>query len=193
MKKLKVKAIVSIGMLSSISYIMMLLNFPIPPFPNFLLVDFSDIPALIAALIFGPLAGVLVELIKNFLNYFTVGSATGVPVGQIANFIAGILFILPTYYLYKKLKSRKGMTFALIVGSLSMGISMSVLNYFVFLPAYTFFLNSPAMSTTEMRQLIVTAILPFNILKGLMMSTIIFLIFIRMQSWIDKQIVMKSI
>jgi riboflavin transporter FmnP len=193
MKKLKVNAIVSIGMLSSISYIMMLLNFPIPPFPNFLLVDFSDVPALIAALIFGPMAGILVEFIKNVLNYFTVGSATGVPVGQLANFIAGILFILPTYYLYNKLKTRKGMTFALILGSLTMGIFMSVLNYFIILSAYTFFLNSPAMSSTEMRQLIVSAILPFNILKGLIMSTIIFLVFIRMQSWIDKQNVIKSI
>ena len=37
-------------MLSSIAYILMLLNFPIPPFPNFLKIDFSDIPALIGAL-----------------------------------------------------------------------------------------------------------------------------------------------
>ncbi len=187
MKKLKVKAIVSIAMLSSISFILMLFNFPIPIFPNFLLVDFSDIPALIAALIFGPLAGILVEFIKNVLNYFTVGSATGVPVGHAANFIAGILFVLPTYYLYKKLKTRKGMVFSLIVGSITMGFVMSVLNYYVILPAYTLFLNSPAMTAPAMRQLIVTAILPFNIVKGVIMSAVFFLLFTRMNRWISLQ------
>ena len=53
-KKMSVKAIVSIGMLSSIAYLLMLINFPLPPFPNFLFIDFSDIPALIAAIILGP-------------------------------------------------------------------------------------------------------------------------------------------
>ncbi len=85
----------------------MLLNFPIPPFPNFLKIDFSDIPALIGTLIFGPIAGVLIELIKNILDYFMTGSETGVPVGHFANFISGLMFILPTYYIYNKIKDEK--------------------------------------------------------------------------------------
>lgn len=186
MKNLKVRAIVSIAMLGSISAILMLFNFPIPLFPNFLLIDFSDIPALIAALVFGPLAGVLVEFIKNALNYLTVGSATGVPVGQMSNFLAGIFFIIPTYYLYKKLTTRKGMSLALVVGSVTMGLIMSILNYYVILPAYTMFLNSPAMSASATRQLIVTAILPFNIIKGIVMSAVFFVLFTRMHRWIIK-------
>ncbi|WP_442595868.1 ECF transporter S component [Neobacillus sp. D3-1R] len=192
MKKLNVKALVSIGMLSSISYLLMLLNFPLPLLPSFLLIDFSDIPALIAALIFGPVAGILVELIKNILNYFMTGSATGVPVGHIANFVAGILYILPTYYVYNKLKTKKGMTFGLIFGTIAMAVVMSVLNYFIILPAYTYFLHFPAMSTPEMRTLIVTGILPFNILKGLFMSIVFFLIFTRLNTWITRQTSFKS-
>ena len=130
MKKMKVKALVSIAMLSSIAYILMLLNFPIPPFPNFLKIDFSDIPALIGALIFGPMAGVLIELFKNILDYFMTGSETGVPIGHFANFISGLLFILPTYYLYNKLKTKNGMTFALVVGTCLMAVIMSVLKLF---------------------------------------------------------------
>jgi riboflavin transporter FmnP len=187
MKHSKVKVIVSIAMLSSIAAVLMLLNFPVPPFPNFLLVDFSDIPALIAALIMGPVAGILVELLKNILNYFSVGSPTGVPVGQISNFIAGVVFILPIYYLYQKLKTRKGMVVSLIAGSITMAVIMSVLNYYLILPAYTWFLHSPAMSSAQTRKLIVTAILPFNILKGLIMSVIFFLLFTRMKPWLSKQ------
>ncbi|MBT2677671.1 ECF transporter S component [Bacillus sp. ISL-35] len=192
MKKFSVKAMVSIGMLSSISYVLMLLNFPLPPFPKFLMVDFSDIPALIAALIFGPAAGILVELIKNILDYFMTGSETGVPVGHAANFAAGVLFILPTYYLYQRVKTKKGMTFALVAGTVSMAILMSVLNYYVFLPAYTLFLNMPAMSGPETKQFIVAGILPFNFVKGLMMSIVFMLMFTRMKTWIERQQNYKS-
>ncbi|MDQ0197459.1 ECF transporter S component [Neobacillus ginsengisoli] len=186
-KKMKVKAIVSIGMLSSIAYLLMLLNFPLPPFPNFLFIDFSDIPPLIAALIFGPVAGILVEFFKNVLNYLMTGSQTGIPVGHIANFLAGILFILPTYYLYNRLKTRKAMTVALIVGTLTMAVMMSILNYFFILPAYTALLKFP-----DMRNLVVPAILPFNIVKGVIMSFIFMLLFIRMQAWINKFSIIKN-
>ncbi|MDP4170185.1 MAG: ECF transporter S component [Bacillota bacterium] len=193
MKEMKVKAIVTIGMLSSIAYVLMLLNFPLPPFPSFLMIDFSDIPALIGALIFGPVAGMLVELFKNILDYFMKGSATGVPVGHIANFLAGVLFILPTYYLYKLLKTKKGMTLSLFIGTVTMALLMSVLNYFIILPAYTFFLHAPAMTAPQTRQLVMTAILPFNFVKGLIMSAIFMLLFTRMQTWINKQTTIKGI
>ncbi|PLS02091.1 ECF transporter S component [Neobacillus cucumis] len=180
-KRLNVRAYVSIGMLSSIAYLLMLLNFPLPFFPNFLFVDFSDIPALIAALVFGPLAGILVEFLKNVLNYIATGSQTGVPVGHIANFIAGIVFVLPTLFVYNRLKTRKGMTLALVAGTAIMAVVMSILNYVVILPAYTLLMGFP-----DMRNLVVPAILPFNILKGVMMSIIFMLLFIRMQAWINK-------
>lgn len=61
-----------------------------------------------AALIFGPMAGILVEFIKNLLDLVMTGTLTAVPVGHIANFIAGILFVLPTYYVFKKINSKKG-------------------------------------------------------------------------------------
>ncbi|MDR4948439.1 ECF transporter S component [Neobacillus cucumis] len=182
-KRLNVKAYVSIGMLSSIAYLLMLLNFPLPLFPNFLFVDFSDLPALFAALIFGPLAGILVEFIKNVLNYIATGSQTGIPVGHIANFIAGIVFVLPTYFVYNKLKTRKGMTIALVAGTIIMAVVMSALNYIAILPAYTLLMGFP-----DMRNLVVPAILPFNILKGVMMSVIFMLLFMRLQVWMNKNL-----
>src|SRR4051794_31503954 len=186
-KKLNVRAYVSIGMLSSIAYLLMLLNFPLPIFPNFLFVDFSDIPALIATLVFGPLAGILVEFFKNVLNYLATGSQTGVPVGHIANFVAGIVFVLPTLFVYNRLKTRKGMTIALVAGTVIMAVVMSILNYILILPAYTLLMGFP-----DMRNLVVPAILPFNILKGIIMSVIFMLLFIRMQAWINKFSVIKG-
>lgn len=186
-KNTKVKTMVTIGMLSSIAYLLMLLNFPLPPFQGFLLIDFSDIPALIAALLLGPIAGILVEFFKNVLNYIATGSQTGIPVGHIANFLAGILFILPTYYVYNKIKTRKGMTLALILGTTTMAVMMSVLNYFFILPAYTALLHYP-----DLRNYVVPGILPFNIIKGVIMSFVFMLLFTRMQAWINKFSTIKS-
>jgi riboflavin transporter len=187
LKKNNVRKLVSIAMLSSIAYILMFLNFPVPPFPAFLKIDFSDLPALIGAIIFGPMAGVLIELMKNVLDYFIKGSETGVPVGHIANFLAGLLYILPIYYVYNKVKSKKGMTVALVLGSFVMAVVMSILNYLVILPAYTFFLGMPAMSGPEVRQYIVAGILPFNLIKGIAMSVLFMLLFTRMGTWMNKQ------
>lgn len=187
MKRFNVKALVSIGMLSSIGFVLMLLNFPLPPFPKFLMVDFSDIPALIAALIFGPAAGILVELFKNILDYFLTSSDTGIPIGHLSNFVAGVLFIVPTYYIYEKLKTKKGLTFALITGTVIMAVVMSILNYFIVLPAYILFMGFPAMSGEEIRQMVVAGILPFNMVKGFIISFVFLLLFSRMGAWIGKQ------
>ena len=102
MKRNRLRVMVAVAMLSSIAYVLMLLNFPIPPFPAFLKIDFSDLPALIGALVFGPMAGIMIELLKNVLDYFMTGSETGIPVGHFANFMSGIIFILPTYYVIIK-------------------------------------------------------------------------------------------
>ncbi|AGT32081.1 riboflavin transporter FmnP [Geobacillus genomosp. 3] len=187
MKRVPIRVFAGIGVLGAMAYVLMMLNFPLPPFPNFLLVDFSDVPALVAALLYGPLAGVAVEFLKNVLNYVFVGSATGVPIGQIANFTAGVAFLLPVSYVYRKAGSKKGMLLGLAAGTAAMALVMSVLNYYVFLPAYTLFLGAPAMSAPEIKELVISAILPFNVVKGAIMAIVFQLLFVRLGSWLAKQ------
>jgi len=186
MKKNNVRVFTAVGLLSALAYLLMLLNFPIPPFPGFLMIDFSDIPALIAAVVFGPVAGITVEFLKNVINFIMTGSPTGVPVGHLANFAAGVSFILPISYVYQRFQSKKAMPIAIFAGIVSMALIMSVLNYFVILPAYTLFLGSPAMSGPEMRQMIAAGILPFNFVKGLVVGAVFYAIFVRLQGWTKK-------
>ncbi|MEL3960722.1 ECF transporter S component [Lysinibacillus endophyticus] len=183
-QKLKLRSFVTIAMLSSISFILMLLNFPLPWFPVFLQIDFSDVPALIAAITMGPLAGILVELFKNILDWIFSGAPTGVPVGHMANFVTGILFILPVYYIYKKLPTIKGLTFGLVVGTITMSVGMSLLNYVAFLPMYSYFLG---WGSFDMKETIVLGILPFNIVKGIMLLVIVIVLFRTMRVWIENQ------
>lgn len=187
MKNNKLKIMIAVGMLSSISFILMLLNFPLPALPSFLKVDFSDVPALIAAITMGPLAGILVAFFKNVLYWMFSGSPTGVPVGEIANFATSILFMLPVYAIYRKVSTTKGLTLGLSTGVLTMAIGMSVLNYLIFLPMYTYFLNMPAISGPALRDTIILGILPFNLIKGILLAAVVLVLFKSMKTWIDKQ------
>ncbi|MET3575111.1 ECF transporter S component [Bhargavaea ullalensis] len=187
MKKNRLRSMIAIAMLSSISFVLMLFNFPLPPFPAFLKVDFSEVPAIIAAITMGPVAGILVELFKNILDWLFAGSPTGVPVGHMANFTTGVLFIMPVWWVYHRLSNTKGMTTGLIIGTLSMAVGMSLLNYVLFLPLYTKFMNFPVLSGGELYSMVVLGILPFNILKGIILAAIVLLLFRSMQTWITKQ------
>lgn len=187
MKNNKLRVMIAVAMLSSISFVLMLFNFPLPALPPFLKVDFSDVPALIAAITMGPVAGILVALFKNVLYWIFSGSPTGVPVGELANFATSILFMLPVYAIYRKVSNTKGLAIGLVVGILAMAIGMSVLNYAVFLPMYTYFLNMPALTGSALRDTIVLGILPFNLIKGLLLSAIIIVLFKTMKTWLDKQ------
>lgn len=187
MSNKKLRRMILIAILGSISTVLMQFNFPLPALPAFLKVDFSEIPAVLAIMTMGPVAGIVVELLKNVLYWFLSGSPTGVPVGEIANFTTGVLFIMPIYLIFKKIRNSKGLTAGLIAGTVSMAIGMSALNYFVFLPMYVYFLNMPAYTGEAMFNVIVLGILPFNLIKGIILMVISLLLYKSMSKWIDQQ------
>lgn len=187
MNNKKLRRMILIAILGSISTVLMQLNFPLPALPAFLKVDFSEIPAVLAIMTMGPVAGIAVELLKNVLHWFLSGSPTGVPVGEIANFVTGVLFIMPIYLIFKQVRNAKGLTAGLITGTVVMAVGMSALNYFVFLPMYTYFLNMPAYTGDALFNVIVLGILPFNVIKGIMLMVISLLLYKSMSKWIDKQ------
>ncbi|MFY4775943.1 ECF transporter S component [Metabacillus sp. RGM 3146] len=186
MRVSKTRKQVVVGVLSSIAYLLMMLEIPYPG-PLLLKIDFSDIPAIIAAIVFGPVAGIVVEGIKNLLHYMIQGSGTGVPVGECANFISGLLFILPVSWIYKKTTSTKGVASGLVIGTLCMTVLMGILNYFVFIPAYTLFFHAPATTSQQMIQTIVAFILPFNMVKGVLITTVFLLLYAKLKTWLSRQ------
>ena len=181
---MKLRSYVTIGMLSSIAFVLMLIKFPLPGFPVFLQIDFSDVPPLIAAITMGPIAGITVEFFKNLLDWIFSGTPTGIPVGHMANFATGVLFILPVYYIYKKFTSLKGLAFGLVVGTVTMSVGMSILNYIAFLPMYTYLLG---WGTFDMKETIILGILPFNVIKGILLMFVALVLFRTMKTWIENQ------
>lgn len=182
----KLMKVIVIALLGTISLLLFFLNFPLPLLPAFLKIDFSDVPALMASFIFSPVAGVLVVAIKNLL-YLAVSGASD-PIGVLANFIAGIMFVVPVSMLYHKFKGVKSIVSGLVTGTIVMAVGMSVLNYFVFLPAYAWFMGWEDMSNTAIKWGIVSAgILPFNIIKGIIVGLLFVPLFLKLRVWIEEK------
>lgn len=173
------------AVLASAAIILMLMDFPIVFMPGFLKMDLSEIPAIIGAFSMGPLAGFWVMLLKNLLH-LTNSQTAGI--GELANFLVGSALVLTSGFIYRRHKSRKGAILALAFGTLAMTLSAAALNYWVLLPLYQAVLNFPGEAVVRMghavnpyiidlKSFIVFAIIPFNILKGLLVSLITILIY----------------
>ncbi len=186
MKMSKTKNLVLIGMLTAIALILTFIAFPIFPNASFLKMDFSEIPALLAALASGPVIGVIVELLKNVLHFFLQGSETGIPIGEIANFTAGVLFILPIYWLYRRFQTTAGLIVACVVGTVCMTAFMAILNYYYFLPLYAEFLELDPNHFGEMMKYMIATIIPFNLLKGALDSILVCILLPKMKVILSK-------
>ena len=186
MRSSKLTKTITFALLGAISMVLMLLNFPLPSLPSYLKIDFSEIPVLIAALLFSPLAGVAVEAIKNLLYLIFTGA--GDPVGVAANFLAGMLFVMPVAYFYHKFKAgKKTLISGLVTGTVAMAVGMSVLNYFIVLPLYSIFLGSPVMSDDAKWVAVTAGILPFNLVKGIVIAIVFVPLFAKLKPWFAKR------
>jgi riboflavin transporter len=173
---------IKISLLGAMAVILMYLEFPIPFFPfPWLKVDLSDIPALIGGLAFGPLAGVIVEAIKNLLILVVKGSETA-GVGQLANFIIGVSLVLPPALIYNKYKSKKSLIIGMIVGLISIEIIGILANVYILLPLF----NMP-MTPEELAKYVTVGLIPFNGIKAVMVSIITFVLHGRLERTVLKK------
>lgn len=186
-ERIGVRGVVQIGMLSAIAIILMQFEVPLPFAPPFYKIDFSEIPVLIGCFVMGPLAGAIVELIKVILNVVISGTTTG-GVGDIANFLIGCAMCVPAGMIYKKSHTRKSALVGMAVGTVFMTVIGCILNAYVLLPVYAKAFEMPidalvAMGTavnhsiTSLSTFVIFAVAPFNLLKGGLVSFIVFLIY----------------
>lgn len=177
------RGITTTALLGAVAAILMFLNFPLPIFPAFVKMDVSDAPALIAAFAMGPAAGVAVELIKNAVN-LTHTSTGGV--GELANFCIGSAFVVPAGLLYRRRKDIRRAVEVLIVGTLTMTAAASVANYFVLIPLYSNFIPMETIigmyraiipCADTLPKIILLSVVPFNLLKGLLVSLLTFALY----------------
>ncbi len=175
------------GMMGALAAVIMLFEFPLPFIaPPFYELDFSEIPVLIGSFMMGPVAGVIIELVKILVKMVIKGTSTAL-VGEFANFTIGCALVVPASIIYRMHKTKKNAIIGMIVGSIFMAIAGIFINAYVMLPFFSQTVMPMekiiAMGTTihpaidNVLTFCVLTVAPFNALKGILVSIVTILIY----------------
>lgn len=173
--------LIKMALLSAIAAVLMQWGIKLPViFPSFLEIDFSEVPAIVAILTINPLAGLVVVVMKNLIKVLLFGSNTGY-VGELANMLISIGYILPLMWYVRNGKDLKTVTKGIVCGIVGIAVVGAVVNYFITIPLYAA-VFMPMETIIEMGHAIIPAInnkltfilysiTPFNVLKGTIVAT----------------------
>ncbi|PTO39042.1 ECF transporter S component [Enterococcus mundtii] len=191
MKNTRVQKMVAVALFAAIGLVLQFFSFPIMPTFSFLKIDFSDIPVLISMFLFGPLAGIVTAFLRSLLHLITTGFSPANLVGDVASFLSTTVFTLPIYYIFQRnrLKKGKNQILGVVTGTLSLTIFMSIANYFVITPLYLIFfgLSADQMLNTTMANYIAIGIVPFNLIKGFLVSVAFLVLHAKLLPWLSRK------
>ena len=178
----KTELLAKIGIFSAVAFALQLIVFF---WVGFLAVEASDVPACLIAFMEGPVAGLLIELVKNLIH-LTITETGGL--GELANFVTSGSFVFTAGLLYKLLKNKqnnqtKSLIIACSVATIVFVISAFLVNLYIFLPLYEF---TKALSFSEKIKLVVFTITPFNLGKGVVLSLISIPMYTKISKYIKK-------
>ena len=185
------KYIAVVAMFSAFGGVLMLLEIPLFFAPGFYKMDLSELPVLLCSFYLGPVAGVLTEFLKVFIKLLLKGTST-MFVGDFANFVVGCTFILPASAIYHAKKSKKSSIVGMVVGTLCMTVVGSLFNALYLIPQFAklFHMELDAIVSmgtavnkhiVSVPTLVLYAVVPFNLLKGIVDSVLTFLLYKRLE------------
>lgn len=170
MNKQNTKKTAVMAMLVALSVVMVaLIHFPIFPAAAFLEYDPADIPILIGAFAYGPVAGVGLTIAASVIQGATVSAQSGL-YGILMHIIATSTLVLVAANIYRIKHTKKGAIVGLVLGTIAMGLVMVIANHFI-TPYFT------GWPTEAVDALLLPIILPFNLLKAGINSFVTFLIY----------------
>ena len=186
-KLLSVRGMVVMAMLSALATVLMLFEIPLWFAPSFYKIDFSEVPILVGAFTLGPVAGIVIEVVKILINLVINGTETAF-VGEFANLILGCAIVVPSAVIYQKYKTKKAAMIGTAVGTLTFVLVGCILNAYLLLPLYAKLYGMPMEnliafgtavnpSIDNLSTFILFAVAPFNLIKGVLVFMITALIY----------------
>ena len=174
-KKLNTRVIAGCGVLIGVAVILQYIEIAIPVMPSFVKLDLSDLPEIIGAFAYGPLAGVIITVLKNVIHL--LASQSGF-VGELSNAILGSTFCLVAGLIYKKEKTKKNAIIGGVAGAIAMALISFPVNLYIIYPMYFTILGYPEVAIIGMYQALNPNVetlsqallwfnVPFTLVKGL--------------------------
>ncbi|MBB1079084.1 ECF transporter S component [Limosilactobacillus sp. STM2_1] len=181
----RIQRLVGIACLSALAFILMFFEFPILPMAPYLKLDFSDVPVLLGGYIYGPVGGVIIALLKCLIHGMVHGFSPAELIGIFSDFLSALAMLLPFCWVWhhQEWSKKKQAITGIILSTVILTTVMSLLNLWVLTPLYMAVWNWK--STLPVAQLVAIGVLPFNIIKGLVVTIVYVIIADRLQSWLD--------
>ena len=181
-KTSRVQWIAKVSIMGALAFILMLFEISLPFAPSFYKLGFDEVIVMLGGFALGPLAGAAIETLKIILNICFQGTDTAF-VGELSNLLIGLSLVIPSAYFYKYHKTLKGALISLVIGVVSMALIGCLANYFIALPAYSYFYGLPMEVIVGMGTAIFPLVkdtftfvlfmtLPFNIVKGVVVALV---------------------
>ncbi|HBK86868.1 MAG TPA: hypothetical protein DDZ53_12650 [Firmicutes bacterium] len=184
MPKSNVRNLVMISLLTAMSLVLMYaIQIPLLPAAPFLKWDPSDLPNVLGGVILGPWAAVIITFIKCLL--FLLFKGTSGPIGSFMAFASGIALAVPCSIIYRRWSNHYGLLFGLATGTVVLTITMVLVNYYWALGVY----GIPAELHLG---LVKTTVLPFNLLRGILSSVLIYPVYLALRQPLAKQLKRKT-
>ncbi|MDI9469673.1 MAG: ECF transporter S component [Bacillota bacterium] len=167
----------SIGIFAALSIVMLLVipGIPFPPAP-FLKYDMADVPILVASLLYGPVAGIVILVIVSAIQAFGI-IGDGI-IGFFMHVVASSVLLLIPALLTRRRPGRVVMFVGLGLGAVGMAVAMIFFNLLI-TPLYT-----------GLERSVIAGMLPpiilFNLMKGGLNAAIAGLVTLALQPLVQR-------
>lgn len=182
--------ITKVAIFSALSFILyMFPKFPLPIFPSFLEIQFSNLPAILGGFVLGPVGGTIIVLARFIIK---LPFSSTMYVGEVADLLLGLAVVLPSSIIYKYNRNKKGGIIALIIAVESWVISSIFINQYINIPFYAKMfggmesvINACSVvikginADNFMKYYLLYACIPFNLLLSTIVAAVTFLVYKR--------------
>ncbi len=190
----KANKITYTAVFAAIATVLMYFEFPLPFMPPFLKVDLSGAVVLIGAFIFGIGPAITMIGIKDLIHL--TQSQTGGS-GELADFLMLSTLVIVAVLIYRAHKTRKMAAIGCVVGSVAMACMGMLTNYFLIIPFYSA-VGMPIdqilalcaainPSINGMGAYLLVGVLPFNLIKGAILTVITMLAYKKLSTFIKSR------
>lgn len=187
MKEKKIRMIALIAIFGALAAVLMVFRFPLPFMPPFLSFDLAGVPELIVAFTFGPLAGILVVVLRILLQ-LVISGTNSMFTGELQGLMLSLALVLPASIIYQHNKTKKGAIQGMVAGSITNVVVAVFTNMVIIIPFYVALYGMDMDAIISMTQavnpyidstfkLVLLGIIPFNIIKNVATCLVTFVIY----------------
>ncbi|KRN05439.1 hypothetical protein FD15_GL001994 [Liquorilactobacillus sucicola DSM 21376 = JCM 15457] len=173
--------------LAGISYLLMFVSFAVIPIVPYMKIDFSDLPIIFGMLVLGPLGGIEIALLRSVLYFLISGPSIANLIGVSTNLIASLAFTLPLFYILKRDQQVTSLNIvkSTALATVSLTVLLSLANWLVITPLYMSVLGMKL--SLPLAEIVLFGVVPFNLIKGVLVSGVFWIAFAKMRSWLKKR------